>query len=444
MTVGARDLYALRVSGIWSFLTTQPASYWLICIYLFFEYVRPQSMYESIAFLPWTFLVLVACLSAFVLERKWFRLRAPEVLLALFSAVVLVSSALADFPAVSFHELPLFASWVLIYLLISNIVVTEQRFLVFLLSFLLYNLKMSLHGARTWAAIGFAFRDWGVYGAPGWFTNSGEFGIEMTMFLPISILFILALRRYWGRWKLLFFAFMPVTSVLGLVASSSRGAILGGAAVMFWFLLRSRHKVRALVATALVLGAVVTIIPEQQKDRLAAIGNDPTSISRLTYWKDGIKITNDHPAFGIGYANWLTYYQTHYDPRGQLPHNIFVQASSELGYTGLFAFLLLIGYTFVTNYRTRKLARRLPGNRFLVSMAYALDGALVGYLVTGFFVTVLYYPYFWINFAMTVALRRAASEQWRRAGEAVLQPQAILRRAGGQGRVTPPRWRLGT
>jgi hypothetical protein len=127
-----------------------------------------------------------------------------------------------------------------------------------------------------------------------------------------------------------------------------------------------------------------------------------------------------------------------------LPHNIFVQAGAELGYTGLFAFLLLIGYTFVTNYRTRRLAGRSPGNRFLFCMAYGLDGALVGYLVSGFFVTVLYYPYFWINFAMTVALHRAAMEQWGRARQAVLPPQATLRRAGSQGRVLPPALRSET
>jgi putative inorganic carbon (HCO3(-)) transporter len=436
--VDARDLYALRVSSIWSFLKTQPASYWLICIYLFFEYVRPQSIYESIDVLPWPFLVLMLCLAAFVLEGKWFRLRGSELVLGLFSAVVLVSSALAYSPAASWRALPLFASWVLIYLLIANIVVTEQRFLVFVLSFLVYNLKMSQHAARSWAAIGFAFRDWGVTGAPGWFNNSGEFGIEMTMFLPISVLFIVALRPFWRKWKLLLLGVMPATAVIGLVASSSRGALLGGAAVVLWFLLRSRHRFATLIAVALIVVAVVTIMPEQQKERFRDAGTDKNSIARLTYWRHGIEITNEHPVFGIGYGNWGAYYRSHYDPRGTLPHNVFVQASAELGYTGLFAFLLLIGYTFVTNYRTRKLAHRFSGSWFVFCMAHALDGALVGYLVSGFFVTVLYYPYFWINFAMTVALHRAATEQWRRAGQSALSPQAILPRVGSQGGVTLP------
>jgi len=116
---------------------------------------------------------------------------------------------------------------------------------------------------------------------------------------------------------------------------------------------------------------------------------------------------------GIGYANWADYYRKFVNPRGQLPHNIFVQAASELGYTGLLAFLLLIAYTFVVNARTRKLARRLPQSDFLFGMANGLDGALVGYLVSGFFVTVLYYPFFWINLAMTVALHKATKHELR-------------------------------
>jgi len=411
---GARSLYTLRAYSIWRFLTTQPASYWLVCMYLFFEYVRPQSIYAAIDLLPWATLSIALCAGAFLLEGRSWRFTTPaDWLLACFSLVVLLASAAAYFPATSFAALPLYLSWVVIYVLITGVVTTEQRFLVFILSFLLYNLKMSLHATRSWASIGFVFRDWGVTGAPGWFHNSGEFGIEMTVFLPISLCFVVALRRYWGRGKVALLSILPATAIIGMLASSSRGALLGGGAVLFWFLMRSRHRVRALIAVAVIIVVAVALLPEQQKQRLTSMGSDPTSVSRLTYWKDGIRITNEHPMLGIGYANWADYYRKFVNPRGQLPHNIFVQAASELGYTGLLAFLLLIAYTFVVNARTRKLARRLPQSDFLFGMANGLDGALVGYLVSGFFVTVLYYPFFWINLAMTVALHKATKHELR-------------------------------
>ena len=63
----------------------------------------------------------------------------------------------------------------------------------------------------------------------------------------------------------------------------------------------------------------------------------------------------DRPILGIGYANWTKYHTVTYGYR-MLPHNIFIEAGSELGYTGLVAFVGLIGCTFVLNRRTRKLA----------------------------------------------------------------------------------------
>jgi O-antigen ligase len=101
----------------------------------------------------------------------------------------------------------------------------------------------------------------------------------------------------------------------------------------------------------------------------------------------------------------------------QLPHNIFIQCASELGYSGLLVFFLMILYTFINNSRTRNLVLRWDKekkevkSRFLYYMAHGLDGALVGYLASGFFVTVLYYPYFWINLAMTVSLNSIARMQ---------------------------------
>src|SRR5439155_3810162 len=251
--------------------------------------------------------------------------------------------------------------------------------------------------------------------------------IEMTMFLPLSIFFYLALRNRWSPVKRAFFLFLPASALIGMVASSSRGALLGCAAVLLWFLLQSRYKIRALIITGALAAAMLYTTPSEQKARFQSAGQDSSSIRRLIYWKDGIKITNSHPVLGIGYDNWLEYYHTYYNPRGQVPHNIFIQASAELGYAGLLAFLGLIGCTFVINRRTRAIARVLPGgDPFLFNIAHGLDGALVGFLVSGFFVTVLYYPFFWINLGMTVALSQAARREWRAAAIHLDQPTSAV------------------
>lgn len=417
---GAESLFAARLKSIWRFLTKQPASFWLICGYLFFEYVRPQTVYPSIDILPWGQTLLILCVVAFFLEGKTFQLRTPAgPLLILFTAIVLASSVLAYSPGTAFDNLELYLSWVLIYLLITNIITTEQRFFIFFLSFLLYSFKMSQHGARAWATRGFSFADWGVTGAPGWFHNSGEVGIQMCVFFPLAVGFYIALKDHWGKWRRLFFLLLPITAIMTMIASSSRGALLGGGLVLLWMVLRSRYRVKALLGAAVVAIAVIAFVPEELKERFSTMGEDKTSESRLVVWRYGMETAARYPALGIGYKNW-SLYATHNYGRPLLPHNIFVEAAAELGYTGLLGFLLLIGATFWVNANTRKIVRRIPGDqRFLYQVAHGLDGALIGYMASGFFVTVLFYPYFWINLAMAVALNTAASNKARTASRAM-------------------------
>ncbi len=402
-------LYSLRPSAIWAFLKRQPPSFWFICIYLFFEYVRPQQIYKPILGPPYARITLLLALASFVLERRKLKFGLPDALIAIFSIVVVASSMTAFDPSASYEKLMDYFSWVLIYFLIANSVDTEKRFLVFMLSFLLYSFKMSQFGTRSWAADGFAFRSWGTTGAPGWFQNSGEFGIQMCIFLPLIVAFIVALGKHWPSWLRWAAWGVAATAVTGIVASSSRGAFVGLAAVVLWLLLKSRKRVRAVLVTLVLAGIVYVITPAEQKLRFQEVGEDKTSISRTKMWKQGLQMMGDYPLLGIGYANWPKYHAVHYGGTGLLVHNVFIQAGSELGYSGLVTFLALIGCTFIINRRTRKLSASAPDRaRFIFYMAQGLDGALVGFIASGFFISVLYYPFFWINFAMTVALHNAA------------------------------------
>lgn len=431
-------IFQLKIRAIWRYLTTQPASFWFINIYLFFEYVRPQSIYTWLDILPWTQASILLSLGALVLEGKLPRFRTIGAgLLLVFSAVVFLSSVTAVFPSIAMSQWELYFSWVLIFLLITNIVTTEKRFFVFMLAFLLYSFKMSQHAFRSWALSGFAFRSWGATGGPGWFHNSGEFGIQMCVFLPLVVEFILALRKNWNKWVRWFFYFIPVTAVASMVASSSRGALVGGAMVGLWYVIRSKHRFRTLLIVALLGAATWQIVPEEQKARFEMAGEDRTSTKRLDRWEWGLALAAENPVLGIGYANWQPYFS------GQLSHNVFIEAMSELGYTGLLVFIAMIIATFVINYKTRRLLKGVPTSTpFMRHMAYGLDGALIGFIGSGFFVTVLYYPYFWINLAMTVSLHVSARNERRRLLRAA-RTNSSSAPVPDQVRPWPPRTVLG-
>lgn len=422
-------IYRINVRAIVRFLRTQPPSFWLLNFYFFIEYVRPQQVWTSLDVLPWGVASLGLTTIAVLAEGRTprFRTKAGLALLA-YSVVLVLSSVTAINPAASYAGWQLYFSWVLVYFLVTSTITTERRLLVFTVAFLLYSFKMSQHGFRSWVSNGFGFSDWGVTGGHAWFANSGELGIQMCIFLPLSVEFILALRQDWSRLTRWFFYLMPITAVGTIVASSSRGALLGAAAVGLWWVLRSKHRIRSLVAVAALAALTWVVVPEEQKARFSTAGEDETSVSRLVRWEAGIQMAQEYPVLGIGYNNWLTFY-------GPLSHNIFIEALSEMGYTGLFAFLALIGATFHVNFRTRRLMRSVPGSsRLLTHMAHGLDGALIGFLVSGFFVTVLYYPFFWINLAMSTAVHLTAQREQARVahGRATGAIRPVVRLPGGR------------
>ena len=364
---------------------------------------------------------MLLCAGAFLMDGK--KLAFPTVAgftLILFSAVLLLSSVTAYRPDVSMDTLDMYFEWFFIVFLIINIVTTEDRFVVFMLLFLLCSFKMSQHGFRTWVERGGAFAGSGAVGGPGFFENSGEFGIQMCVFVPLSLAFIWALHHRWPRWKKGVLALLPITGLISIVASSSRGAIVGIAFVglWWWVAVNRRQRIRGLVWVGVVALAVFAIVPQRSRDRFNRAGQDDTSTQRTVRWAEGIQMARERPILGVGYNNWTVYHQDHF-PSGRgslLSHNIFVQVGATLGYTGLLAFLFMIAAKFRVNWQTRRLARKTPGdNRFAYPMAFGLDGAMVGYLASGFFVTVFYYPYFWVNLAMTIALHRAMVAKARQA-----------------------------
>jgi len=402
------DYYKVRVGTLWKGLKQEHICFWALCAYFFFEYVRPQTIYPAIKIIPWSQITLIVALVSVYFDRsiKWVS-SIENKLLILFFIIIIISGFYAFKPSASWEKLILIINWMLLYFLVINIVNSERRLIIFILAYLLYSFKMSQFGFFVMAGRGFAFADWGIIGAGGFFQNSGEFAIQMVIFGCLSLSFVLALRNNWGIFKKWFFYFMPFSAFVSVVGASSRGSQLALAVIILMALVKFKGGLKPIILLSIFAIVLVNFLPEEQLQRFSNIGKDNTSLQRLAYWEYGIKITNENPFLGIGYYNWLDYIQfirpESFVKFSEEPHNIFIKVGTELGYTGLLCFLLMILFNFIINARTRRTAKKLE-NRLIHYLAYGLDAGLVGYLVAGMFVTVVYYPFFWVQMAMTVAL----------------------------------------
>jgi O-antigen ligase len=410
--VGIQSYYSVDVKAMWQGLKSESPAFWWLCIYFFFEYVRPQSIYHEIDFLPWAQISLLLTCATVFMDKSITWVKSPvNTLFVIFYTLAFLSSIAAFNPSSSWDAVDILVGWILLYFLVTNILNTEKRFFIFLLLFLLANFKMSQNGAHTFALRGFSYAKWGVKGTPGWFSDSGDFGIAMVIFVPIAMAFVLALRQYWSRWKKFFFYLFPLTGVVTIMATSSRGAQLGMVAFGLWFLLKSRGGIKAILGIVIVGWALYSFLPDEMLVEYETAGDDGTSEDRLAHWAFGREVIKDYPVLGIGYNSWLDYCM-YVNPEGlgnkygcRIAHNTYIEAASEIGIPGFILYVAMILSIFIINAKTRKHAK-LSNNKFYIYIAHGMDGGLVGYLVATIFFSVLFYPMFWVHLALSVALNQ--------------------------------------
>jgi O-antigen ligase len=403
------DFYSLKMSLIWKYFKSESFAFWMICAYLFFEYVRPQSIYPAIDFLPWTQLAVIGALLGCFTDKtiKWVS-SSINILLILFLIIILLSSVYAYFPSVSYANLENYYLWVVIYFLIINIVNTRKRFFIFLCVFLVASFKISLSLAITWAQRGFSFTTWGLSGPPGFFQNSGELAIQMLVFWPIAWAFSHSLKPYVSKTWYRLLMLMPITAIMVILGASSRGGQLALVVQLVVMNYRTVFKPKVFISCGVAFALLWTFLPVEQKERFQTMGEDKTSLQRILYWENGLEMIKEHPLLGVGYFNFPPYFERYYPQdllvrSAQLPHNILIQVGTDTGLLGLSVFFGIILLAYQRGRRFK--ADGCEEQQKLIGRCANLS--LLGFVVAGQFVTVAYYPFLWVHLALVVALNNS-------------------------------------
>ncbi len=392
-----------------------------VLAYVVFEYARLSAAYPGLRTLQLGKLIVAATLLMFLIRfvtTKDSKLVTDRIFLifAIWLGLALVSTAFAVNPQMATDACIDLAKWFVICFLIVNLIDSVRKFQIFVWMFLLLNLKLAQFQIRSFLT-GYAaaadrshfIREGIGSGSGGYFANGNDFGMAMVVIVPLAFYLLLSLRNRIAKFVA---AGFTLTFVLALLRSGSRGAALGLAAgaVLFWA--RSKSKFVSFALVVAFLGGFWAIAPDPWKERFIGARNyeeDATASSRIMLWKAGIEMFRDHPLTGVGidnYAsNWVAKYNTSGIGGATVVHNIFIQALSELGLLGLLVLLAVLFLVFQRNAETRRICREANlEEKWLPNFALALDCSLLGFMVHGFFLTVLYYPHLYILSALTLAL----------------------------------------
>lgn len=413
-----KGIYALKIGALWKGARQEHISFWMLCMYMLFEYMRPQLMFPQLNILPWGMVTLLLTLVTVFSNKSIVRVKNPINKLFIGFMVVIVISSIFSFDITASLLLKeTMITWFIVYFLTINIVNSEKSLFIFLFFYLLLSFKMAQFGSIMWIKRGFSFTADGLSGAPGWFVNSGEYAIQMLIYGSLAMAFVISLSSKWSILKKTIFYIAAIMGFLSVMGASSRGSQVALAIIFVWIVLKQKNGFKGLVLLLLVSVTLFNFLPEEQKARFSSSGSDGSSLQRLAYIDIGLKSIQEHPVIGVGYNNWVPYMRSIY-PEGvgpyetvQVAHNIYIQCAAELGLVGLMFFLLMVYHAFRNNFQTRQMAKQID-NRLFFNLSYGLDAGLIGFLIAGAFVTVLYYPFFWIQITMIVALNSVTKKIW--------------------------------
>ncbi len=425
----------------------------LVLTYLLIDYGRPQDWVPVLGVIKPGMLVLGGGVLALIICRAFPSNPLVKYMLA-FLGLMVVQIPFAFNPHRAFNQ-----TWDFALLLFGAIL----PIMVFVDSF--ERLRILL---RFWIWIHVALALFSIthrgQGVGSFLGDENDFALAMNIALPYGFGLLMVER---GTVRKLFLLgasllfLLPITSPAAGSGNTSRGGFIGlvCVAIALWF--RSQKKMLSLaIVLTLAMGFLAVAPPSFLKEMgtiETADSEDDTGHQRLYFWGIAWRMFLARP-LGVGPGNYgvnaPNYESTHELRRGQhvwgrVAHSLYFTLLPENGFIGtaLFAAMVILGVRV-----RRRLSRRCRTHlknatlsdedrertQWLLQISYCMDVSLVGFLSTGAFISVLYYPHIWVLTALTVVTAQIASRHLPE--EVTLQPAPISRSAGAAGRSRQRQW----
>jgi putative inorganic carbon (HCO3(-)) transporter len=262
-----------------------------------------------------------------------------------------------------------------------------------------------------------------VLGPEGsYITDNNTMALALIVVLPILWFLHLHAVNKWVRRGMMFIAILTAISIIG---SYSRGALLGGSAMLVFLWLKAKQKLPLAAGVVVIVCFAFMFMPEQWFDRMDSIGEykqDASAMGRINAWQFALNLAQDR-MFGGGFKTFSHRIFYMYAPNPadfHVAHSIYFQVLGDHGYIGLAIFLAVMLFGWRTGTRIKKLCRTDPEARWAVDLATMCQVSIIGYAVGGAFLSLSYYDLYYYIIALLVltqkwAVARKPKEEFSRA-----------------------------
>ena len=239
--------------------------------------------------------------------------------------------------------------------------------------------------------------------------------LSLVLMFPVSFLAAELFDSAANKYRRLFAAVGLLLTISGVIATQSRGGLLGIAAILSFFLYQKVKNpiVVGLCALVAMLAMMVFAgIGDRQSGGAAEGGVDESAMGRIYAWQAAINMAISNPLTGVGVDNFYVnyyFYSPHWDGKNHAVHSTWFQVLGETGFVGIGIFALLIASIY------RSLSRvycinALNHNDQVTVNANALKAGVIGFMVAGTFLTQAFTWPLYIILALTIALEKITIE----------------------------------
>ena len=266
-------------------------------------------------------------------------------------------------------------------------------------------------------------RVWGPKGS--FIEGNNELGLALTMTAPLIWYLHLQVKGKWA--KLAMLAALGLT-VIAILSTHSRGALLAIAAMCVFLVMSSRHKLWLTVA--LIFGAPMLwfSMPDHWHERMGTIQTyeeDESAMGRINAWKFAYALASDRPIVGGGFFAFTPELFETYAPEPENyhdAHSVYFEILGEHGFPGLFLFLAMGALGLRTAGKVVKANRDSPETVWMSDLAAMLQVSLVAYAVGGLFLGLAYFDLYY-NFLVVIVVLSSLTKSRQEAALTADRPK---------------------
>lgn len=421
-------------------------------VYLGMEYMRPPN--------PMGIPLVISIALVFVWLSQPKKIWAPQ--FYCFFALEAVIAVMGPFAENNYNVFMWFRNLgvllICIVIPLVHVVNTERRFSVFIGGITVVMVYLGLyaitHGGR---------------GPGGHVGDENDTSLALNSFIPLVFLSMFLAKTVLQR---ILYGLAVGIMVLGVAATMSRGGFIGLVAALGYCFFLTPSKAKTLALGFVMVLILIPLAPDKYWDEIASIGTeagneDPrkgTGALRREYWQTAREMFKANPIFGVGAGNFQWEVGNYQTPDqferlgrsldGQECHSVYFATLAEIGGAGFGLFLAILWYNVrdlggmitakqpltsdhkwigsfdrlapvkalsvdsaVRLHQSQSVPVEEPARigsieqSRLTLYAHGLRGGILGFLVSGIFLSAFGYPPFWLLTGLVVALKVISAPQ---------------------------------